>query len=591
MNFFKKHKFISALIIIALAGGSYYGYKKLTAAPAVTRYVLGTVSRDTIVASVSGSGQVAVKDQVDIKAKASGDLLSLKGVNGQAVKKGFVLAQLDSTDARKAVRDAQSSLASAQLSLDKTKRGSLPSTLEQEAKKIVIAQQDLADANANLVTVNNKAAISLANTCSDAKNNLQDTYNKADDIINRQLTNFFTNFDSINPQLSFLTTDSAAANDSDWKLLNAKNAVNELDALLNDSFTDPAVVNDSLDKAVSQLNIIQDFLLRLNVAVNAGIVSTSFPQSSQDSYQSSVNSARNTINTTINNITAQKQALVNQQLSNNDSVKSAQDQIRSSQNSLNQLQDQYSIDKSGADPLDLQAQVLSVQQKQNALLDAQQKLADYSVAVPFDGILSVVSANVGDSISSGGVIATLITKQEIAKISLNEVDVAKVKLGHKVNLTFDAVSDLELTGEVTDIDTIGTVSQGVVSYNVEIGFDAQDDRIKPGMTVSAEIITDVRTDVLTVANSAIKQNGVSYVEMIDNPIAAATGTQGVTSLTAPRRQTVTTGLSNDTVMEITSGLKEGDQVIIKTISSTAVTTQTSTTKSTGGGAGGLLRGF
>jgi multidrug efflux pump subunit AcrA (membrane-fusion protein) len=143
--------------------------------------------------------------------------------------------------------------------------------------------------------------------------------------------------------------------------------------------------------------------------------------------------------------------------------------------------------------------------------------------------------------------------------------VAKVKVNQKVTLTFDAIEDLNITGEVAEIDALGTVTQGVVNYGVKIIFDTQDERVKSGMSVSAAIITDIKQDVLLVPNAAVKSNNGQYVEVLENNI--------------PRNQTVETGLSNDTMTEITSGLKEGDKVITQTI--TANTTQTQTQSSTG----------
>jgi hypothetical protein len=168
---------------------------------------------------------------------------------------------------------------------------------------------------------------------------------------------------------------------------------------------------------------------------------------------------------------------------------------------------------------------------------------------------------------------------------LNEVDVAKIKADQKATLTFDAIEGLTISGAVAEINTIGTVSQGVVSYTVKIGFDTQDDRIKPGMSVSAAIITNMKQDVLTIPNNAIKMQGTErYVELFDTPLPTATDTQGVASSAAPRRQTVETGISNDTMTEIVSGLKEGEQIVTRTITSTQTTTQTAPSLfSTGGG--------
>jgi multidrug efflux pump subunit AcrA (membrane-fusion protein) len=169
---------------------------------------------------------------------------------------------------------------------------------------------------------------------------------------------------------------------------------------------------------------------------------------------------------------------------------------------------------------------------------------------------------------------------------LSEVDAAKVKVGQKATLTFDAVSDLTMTGAVAEIDTIGTVSSGVVSYTVKISFDAQDERIKPGMSVSANIVTDVQTDVLAVSNSAVRsQNGAYYVEMPDAAEAAILqNSTGGVFLTKPIwRQAVEVGAANDEMTVIISGLDAGDLIITNTITSAASTSSNGSTGQTIGG--------
>ena len=111
----------------------------------------------------------------------------------------------------------------------------------------------------------------------------------------------------------------------------------------------------------------------------------------------------------------------------------------------------------------------------------------------------------------------------------------------------------------------------------QFGLDKQDERVKSGMSVSAVIVLNVRPDVLTVPNVAIKSQGTSYyVEIIDQPGLAISGSQGVTAITLPRQQPVEIGLANDTSTEITSGLSEGTQVVVRTISNN--TTQVSATQ-------------
>ncbi len=217
---------------------------------------------------------------------------------------------------------------------------------------------------------------------------------------------------------------------------------------------------------------------------------------------------------------------------------------------------------SPADELDIRQAILNVETKQNALNDC-------FVRAPIDGIIATLTAKVGQTAS--GSIGTLIAKQKIVKIALNEVDIAKIKLGQKATLAFDAIEGLTITGSVDGIDTVGTVSSGVVTYNVTISLDVDDARVKPGMSVSATVITDTAQDVVVVPNSAIKtKNGLSYVETFNADLpAVATGVQGSISPTLPNQTTIEIGLADDINTEITSGLKIGDIIVTKTITATA----------------------
>ncbi|MEW6617134.1 MAG: hypothetical protein AB1333_01810, partial [Patescibacteria group bacterium] len=165
-------------------------------------------------------------------------------------------------------------------------------------------------------------------------------------------------------------------------------------------------------------------------------------------------------------------------------------------------------------------------------------------------------------------------------------------------VTFDAIDGLSITGEVSEIDSAGTVTQGVVNYKVKISFDTQDDRVKAGMSISAAVITSSKADVLMIPNSAVKsQNGSRYVEVVNTTSIgsqASQGTQGVALTTTPTQKTVEVGESNDTSTEIVGGLTEGETVVVRIISLSSTQTQT-TTQQAGGvripglGGGGLGR--
>ncbi len=174
------------------------------------------------------------------------------------------------------------------------------------------------------------------------------------------------------------------------------------------------------------------------------------------------------------------------------------------------------------------------------------------------------SSNSSTSSSAAIVIDDLSSMK--ASVSINEVDASKVKTGQKASMTFDAIDGLEITGKVEQISTIGTETSGVVTYPATISFDSLDERLKPQMSLTATITTDVKQDVLMVPNAAVKSsNSVSYVQVMKNG--------------SPQKQTVEIGASNDSYTEITNGLSAGDVVVTQTITKSSKSASSSSSNS------------
>ena len=212
-----------------------------------------------------------------------------------------------------------------------------------------------------------------------------------------------------------------------------------------------------------------------------------------------------------------------------------------------------------------QLQEIAVAQGRLSVADASEKLSDYTIRAPFDGIVTGLDIAAGDSLSNETVIASVITESMQVNITLNEVDAAKVAIGSSATLTLDALPGVVLTGKVTKIDTIGTVSQNVVSYGAEISLDKQSDRLKPGMSVTAEIVVAERQNVLLVPNEAITtEGGVTTVTVMSN-------SSHRTEATAERpkeKRVITTAVVGETQTEVVSGLVEGEQIVTSLSSQT-----------------------
>ena len=193
---------------------------------------------------------------------------------------------------------------------------------------------------------------------------------------------------------------------------------------------------------------------------------------------------------------------------------------------------------------------------------------------------STTSSSSGSSTSSTTVASIETQGNPVATVSIAEADVANVKAGQKVTLTFDSIADTTFTGVVAGINKLGTVSSGVTSYPATIEFDSSSDKILPSMSVSASIITSIHDNVIMVPSTAV--------------ITTTSGTTAVRELKngTLTNVTVTTGAVGDTDTEIDSGVNEGDMVVTAVINPTTTTSSSSTSTSpfsglTRTGAGGF----
>jgi HlyD family secretion protein len=131
-----------------------------------------------------------------------------------------------------------------------------------------------------------------------------------------------------------------------------------------------------------------------------------------------------------------------------------------------------------------------------------------------------------------------------------EADVARLQPNQAVKVTFDAVPDLTRNGSVLGISPTGTDIQGVTSYYVAIVLNELDPRLKDGLTASANVVVDKLDNVLVVPNAAVQRSGSTGVVTVMEP----DGTQ--------RQVQVELGLAGDSVTQVVSGLREGQQVVV-----------------------------
>jgi HlyD family secretion protein len=154
-------------------------------------------------------------------------------------------------------------------------------------------------------------------------------------------------------------------------------------------------------------------------------------------------------------------------------------------------------------------------------------------------------------------------------VPFEESDAAKVQPNQKVNVTFDAIPDLQVPGTVLSIAPNGVNISGVTNYYATILLNQSDPRLKAGQTAEASVVTNSLDNVLVVPNSAvIKQGASSYVNV--------PGPNG-----QPTRQQFTPGAVGDDNTQVLGGLSEGQQILLPQATTTGPGGATR-----GGGGGG-----
>jgi HlyD family secretion protein len=493
---------------------------------------LYTVGRRTVTASVTGTGNLVPMTQANVSFRMSGILTAVDVRVGDHVTAGQVLATIDPTSEQQALAAAQANLQVALANLQ-------------------AAQTPLTSAQVNQL----ENSVSLA----------QQAYN--DTVAQVNLTN----------------TQDAAQVTADQNQLNADKQALTFNAIYQADQQALATAQSALTAAIATFNA--DGCATQSYPYS-GTCATDFTTVSGDQLTVSIDQ------TMLNTMPAVVQVNTDQTKLNQDLAKQQQDKI-SGQHSINAASAQVT---SAKDQLSTQTQskpnqILSAQAQvaaaNTAVQTAQQNLNATTLVAPIDGNVNAINGVVGETVGPGqgstaqapGSTAPLPTAgastsfMVIGNDSAMEVivpfaesDAARVGFNQDVQVTFDAVPNLTISGKVVAVASSATVSSGVVNYYATITLNQTNKNLKEGMTSNATVVVSTASNALTVPNLAITRlGGQAYVNVYVN------GQQVQTA--------IETGVVGDTYTEVTGGLNEGAQVVIPTLRVPSGTN----TRGTGGG--------
>jgi RND family efflux transporter MFP subunit len=212
--------------------------------------------------------------------------------------------------------------------------------------------------------------------------------------------------------------------------------------------------------------------------------------------------------------------------------------------------------------LDLAQQAHSVadqqyQQAQANLADIKTQLGYAKIVAPITGTVESVSTQEGETVASSFASPTFVTLLDLSRLEVwayvDETDIGRIHVGQRAVFTVDTYGDHEFSGEVTAIYPQAQIRENVVDYVAVVRFRPPHDRVlRPDMTTTVKIALQQHQSVLSLPIRAVRREGTQRFVMVRN------GSQ-------IERRFIATGIQDEGYWEVTSGLRENDQVVVSDI--------------------------
>jgi HlyD family secretion protein len=602
-------------------------------------YSTVTVESGPLVQTVSETGTLKPVKEVALNFLSAGRIKSIEAKVGDKIEAGAVLASLDdnSLQSRKAeleaglqiaqanlsktlagassqsifisrtsLNQAQSSLDSAKIDLEKT-RQTVAENIRQAEKTLADLQSDSTSSITPQEQAISSAQTALDNVIKTGAKNISNARSSALLTLNDKILTAQIALDNINTILSddnadsvlsvknssLLQSTTAARTAAITLIVGAQTAAVQINSNSSQAMIDNA--GQRVQSLLSQTDATLDYAYAM---LEATITSSNFSQANLDTYKSLISGQSSQINLASSAVENSLQSLHNAVVSNDTAIASAQENVGQAQvalsnavlvasNSVNSLkisgEQQIANAQSRVDSAEQGVNLASAQlnnttaparsqdvalaqaqvsQAQASIAGLEQQISDTILTSPLEGVVTAVNYEVGEQFGAGAkaMVTVLVNNSFNVEVDISESNISKIKIGNSVDITFDAFPEnLILKGSVSFIEPAQTLIQDVVYYKVKVDFSNLDNTmqmieargfdLKAGMTANIVIITDKRADVLQVpARALVDSNGNKTIKLLVNGVA--------------QEMPVETGLRGDEGMiEVVSGIQSGDTVI------------------------------
>ena len=504
----KKKRWLKILIVLvvvaAVVVGCVSNMTKNVNNQLSSSYLVATAARQDLTVSVSGTATLQPADSYNVTTLLSGDIVSAPFEEGDLVAKDTLLYTMDSSDAQDSMDRAQISVQQAQLAYQQAQEALHPTaTISGTVSEIYVHNGESVNAGAQLAKIVANTELSIDFLFPFAA--------PSDFYVGQSATVFVDGY--AGSQMGTVTYVS----NSSTITSNGKQAVSVRVRLNN-----PGAVSD----AVTASAVIGNY--------------SSYGQSPVSMPASTIVYAAGS--GTVNDFTKLAGSTVTKgEVLCTVESETIRDQIENAR--------------------------LSLQSAQLSASTAADSVDDYNIKSPISGTVIEKNFKAGDKVdgASSGTLAVIYDLSYLKlEMAVAELDIGKVEVGQRVEITADALEGQTFEGVVDKVSINGTTTNGFTNYPVTIIIEDYGD-LKPGMNVSAEIIGEEIPNALCIPVDAVDRGNTVTVP---GPGALNEDGTAVVDITKLETKEVTLGRSDDEYIEVTGGLAAGDVVLIRNQAST-----------------------
>lgn len=524
----------STLIVAAAIAVSALGGWALTRRGGAQDVQYRTVEaeRQDVRRTVSATGIVQPLTTVDIKSRAGGEVTHLAVDIGHIVKPGDLIARIDPTDSLTAHNQAAADVSAAQARVRQA-HGNLALERKRVATAIAEAEAGVRAAESRLIQARKQAQAQPTLTETAIRQARASLQSAEQALVQLKGT--------ADPQARSEARTALTAAEANLK--NAENNLLRQQRLVEKGFVARAAVEAAeteRDVARAQERAARTRAETVGAGQNAAIAAA----------QARVNEAREGLRS------AEAQRVQND-LRRQDVV-NARAALAQAQASLRAARENAAQIGIRAD--DIEAARATIARSQAQLRNAQVQLNSTTIRAPRAGVILQKYVEQGTIITSGQSFnsqgTSIVQIGDLSRVfvdaSVDEADIAQVKVGQNVKITLDAYPDEEFRGRVRRIEPRGTTDNNVTIIKTQVEILKPDARLRPGLNAECEFIVAEKKDALTVPPRAVKdQRGRKTVEVLVDG--------------KPETREVKTGLETNEAIEIVSGVNEGEKVVTQTI--------------------------